>query len=500
MQPNIIDICVIGGGINGVGVAADAAGRGLSVTLCEKDDLASHTSSESSKLIHGGIRYLEQYEFKLVREALREREILLRNAPHLVHPLQFVLPYDNHLRPAWMIRIGLLMYDYLAKRKQLGASQKINLRTDPRGLELQEQFSMGFTYMDCRTDDARLVVTNAILAREKGAHILTRTRCVHARRINNYWEITLIDEKTNQTFNIYAKAIVNAGGPWVSHILQDVTHTAAKSQVKLVKGSHFTVPKLYPGAHAFILQHPDKRVIFTIPYQGDFTLIGTTDIVFNADPNQVEISEAEIDYLLKMLAYYFKNPPTKEDINWTYSGVRALYNDEALKPSEITREYHLELTAMDEQSPILSIFGGKLTTYRTLAEHVLEKLMPYFPHMKKSWTANAVLPGGDLRGVAFPEFVMQLKQQYAFLPANMLVRYAQSYGSLSHQILQNIQHVSDLGQHFGAHLYSKEVDYLIQNEWAKTTEDIIWRRSKLGLFLQPEEIINLNTYLSYSAK
>lgn len=501
MQQKTVDLFVIGGGINGVGVATDAAGRGLSVVLCEKDDLANHTSSASSKLIHGGLRYLEQYEFKLVREALREREILLHIAPHLVQPLEFVLPYDTHLRPAWMIRLGLWLYDYLASRKQLKRSQKINFKTDERGNVLQEKFRHGFSYMDCRTDDARLVVMNAMLARQHGALILTRHEVQKLERCAKGWRITVFDKQSSEIKIFLAQAVVNATGAWVADVLKNLAAIKSSSTVKWVKGSHFIVPKLYPGDHAYILQNPDQRIIFVIPYKHDYSLIGTTDVVYSGDLNHIEISKAETDYLLQSVNYYFKQAVDHADILWSYSGIRALYDTtDSTSPSKITREYHLEINDDQGHFPLLSIFGGKLTTYRSLAAHVLEKLAVYFPNLAPAWTANGILPGGDLGGVSFREFVRQLKKQYPLLSPKLLQRLAENYGAYALKILSGVDTPADLGQCFAEDLYAVEIDYLLVEEWAKTSNDILWRRTKLGISISPEAITQLEEYCSKRLK
>ncbi|WP_423064142.1 glycerol-3-phosphate dehydrogenase [Candidiatus Paracoxiella cheracis] len=490
------DLLVIGGGINGVGVAADAAGRGLSVVLCEKDDLANHTSSYSSKLIHGGLRYLEQIEIKLVREALKEREILMKKAPYMVRPLEFVLPHDKHLRPAWMIRIGLFLYDYLARRESLKGAKKLNLRKVLEGKPLKEKFKTGFRYTDCQTDDARLVVINALDAQSHGAMILTRTDCQSVTREAGHWVAKLYCKNTNEQMTVHAKALVNATGPWVSEFLHDIANIKTTAQVRLIKGSHFTVPKLYKGHYAYILQNPDGRVVFAIPFKRDFTLIGTTDVPFDTDPNVVTISEAEINYLLDSVNYYFSTQLTERDINWSYAGVRSLYDDKAKKASQITRKYHLDVNEENGRSPIISIFGGKITTYRSLSEHVMSLLKKYFPNMGKPWTAHSPLPGSDLKGDNVNQFFETLKQEYPWVPIEMLSRYAESYGTITRTILKNAKSLNDLGQCFGADLYEAEVDYLIKNEWTQTCEDLIWRRSKLGLVLTDEEINRLKEYIA----
>ncbi|ACJ20133.1 glycerol-3-phosphate dehydrogenase [Coxiella burnetii] len=490
-----IDLLIIGGGINGAGVARDAAGRGLSVILCEKDDLANHTSSASSKLIHGGLRYLEQMKFKLVHEALKEREILLQTAPYLVYPLVFVLPHDAHLRPVWMIRTGLFLYASLARRQSLQGTKRLNLLNAPEGTPLKEKFTLGFTYADCQVDDARLVVTNALGAKAKGAIVLTRTLCQSAVRENGRWKVHLYSQLTKRETIVFAKAIVNAAGAWVSHVLHNIAKVKSTSRIRLVKGSHIVVPKWYKGNHAYILQNPDKRVIFAIPYKNDFTLIGTTDVPFEGDPNKIHISEEETNYLIDSINYYFTKPLTVNDIRSSYAGVRALFDDKSEKAQKITREYHLELNNDNGKMPILSIFGGKLTTYRSLAERVLSKLKPYFPKMGSAWTASTPLPGGDLRG-DFNQFLSAMKEKYTWLPKELLFHYASHYGKLMNCLLESATSINDLGEHFGGGLYRKEVDYLIKNEWAKTTEDILWRRTKWGLILSDQEINQLEAFLN----
>jgi len=491
-----IDLLVIGGGINGCGVAADAAGRGLSVMLCEKDDLAFATSSASSQLIHGGLRYLEQYNFKLVRAALKEREVLMKKAPHLIRPIEFVLPHNKFLRPVFMIRIGLFLYDHLILHRTLATSKKLNLKTAPQGLPLKQIYTTGFNYSDCRTDDARLVVLNAIAARENGAKILTHTACQSAKRENGCWVITLHDQIRDRTFTLKAKAIVNAAGPWVVQVINDIAGLTTESSVRLVKGSHIVIPKLYEGAGAYILQNPDQRIGLAIPYQNKFTLIGTTEIPFDGDPNQAAISNTEINYLCDTINRYFTKQISSDDIVWSYAGVRSLYDDKTKSPSKVTREYHLELDDDQGKAPILSIFGGKLTTHRILAEAVLKKLRPYFSKMGKAWTANATLPGGECDGLSYSDFLIALGEKYPWLPTHLLQRYAQSYGDLCHAILADANSIEDLGKHFGASFYEKELIYLIQNEWAQSINDLIWRRTKLGLHLSSDEIDRIKQYLN----
>ncbi|MEG9625127.1 glycerol-3-phosphate dehydrogenase [Pseudomonas guariconensis] len=484
------DLAVIGGGINGVGIAADAAGRGLKVFLCEKDDLASHTSSASSKLIHGGLRYLEHYEFRLVREALAEREVLLAKAPHIVKPMRFVLPHRPHLRPAWMIRAGLFLYDHLGKRKRLGASR--SLRFGP-GNPLKPVITRGFEYADCAVDDARLVVLNAMAAREKGAHIHTHTRCLHAERVDGVWEVALQQADGSQR-TIRARALVNAAGPWVASFIKDDLKLDAPYGIRLIQGSHIIVPRLYDGEHAYILQNEDQRIVFAIPYLERFTLIGTTDREYSGDPAKVAITEMETDYLLKIVNEHFNHQLSRADILHTYSGVRPLCNDESDNPSAVTRDYTLALSASDGQAPLLSVFGGKLTTYRKLAESAMGELKPFFTQMRDSWTATAPLPGGE-NMTTVQALVDAVLARHGWLPVDIAKRWAVTYGSRVWRLIEGVSGPEDLGQPIGGGLFSREVDYLIAQEWAVQADDILWRRTKLGLFTSPAEKQALADYL-----
>ncbi|WP_297839062.1 glycerol-3-phosphate dehydrogenase [Pseudomonas sp.] len=491
----VYDIAVIGGGINGVGIAADAAGRGLSVFLCEKDDLASHTSSASSKLIHGGLRYLEHYEFRLVREALAEREVLLAKAPHIVKPMRFVLPHQPHLRPAWMIRVGLFMYDHLGKREKLPASRSLRFGEDS---PLKASITRGFEYSDCWVDDARLVVLNAMAARESGAHIHTQTRCVNARRSKGLWHLNM-ERADGVLFSIRAKALVNAAGPWVAKFIRDDLKLESQYGIRLIQGSHLIVPRLYEGENAFILQNEDQRIVFTIPYLDRFTIIGTTDREYEGDPSKVSITDGEIDYLLKVVNEHFKKQLSRSDILRTYSGVRPLCNDESDNPSAITRDYTLSLSGSAEEAPILSVFGGKLTTYRKLAESAMAQLAPFFPQMKPNWTASASLPGGE--EMSSPQaLTSELRTRFDWLPTEIARRWARTYGSRSLRLVEGVQNLADMGEHLGGGLYSREVDYLCSEEWALSAEDILWRRSKLGLFTTPEEQQRVQEYLNTVAR
>lgn len=487
----VYDIAVIGGGINGAGIAADAAGRGLSVFLCEKDDLASHTSSASSKLIHGGLRYLEHYEFRLVREALAEREVLLAKAPHIVKPMRFVLPHRPHLRPAWMIRAGLFLYDHLGKREKLAGSKSVKFGADS---PLKAEISKGFEYSDCWVDDARLVVLNAMAAREKGAHVHTQTRCVSARRSKGMWQLNL--ERSDGTlFSIRAKALVNAAGPWVAKFIRDDLKLESPYGIRLIQGSHLIVPKLYDAPNAFILQNEDQRIVFAIPYLNHFTLIGTTDREYTGDPAKVAITEGETDYLLKVVNAHFKKRLSREDILHSYSGVRPLCNDESDNPSAVTRDYTLALSGSATEAPLLSVFGGKLTTYRKLAESALAQLAPFFKDIKPSWTAQSTLPGGE--DMTTPQALsLLIRDKFDWVPIEIASRWATTYGSRTWRMLEGVRSLSDLGEHIGGGLYTREVDYLCSEEWATTAHDILWRRSKLGLFTTPAEQEKLQQYLA----
>lgn len=484
------DLAVIGGGINGVGIAADAAGRGLKVFLCERDDLAQHTSSASSKLIHGGLRYLEHYEFRLVREALAEREVLLAKAPHIVKPMRFVLPHRPHLRPAWMIRAGLFLYDHLGKRKRLGASR--SLRFGP-GYPLKPAITRGFEYADCAVDDARLVVLNAMAAREQGAQIRTRTRCLRAERIDGLWQVEL-QHADGSLQTIRARALVNAAGPWVASFIKDDLKLDAPYGIRLIQGSHLIVPRLYEGEHAYILQNEDQRIVFCIPYLDRFTLIGTTDREYSGDPAKVAITDGETDYLLKVVNAHFNHQIGRSDILHTYSGVRPLCNDESDNPSAVTRDYTLALSAGDGQAPLLSVFGGKLTTYRKLAESAMAELKPFFTQMRGSWTASAALPGGEDMSTV-QALVDALLARNGWLPVDIAKRWAVTYGSRVWRLLEGVTGPEDLGQAIGGGLFTREVDYLCSEEWAVSADDILWRRTKLGLFTSEGEQQVLRDYL-----
>jgi glycerol-3-phosphate dehydrogenase len=493
----IFDLAIIGGGINGCGIARDAAGRGNSVFLCEMNDLASGTSSWSTKLIHGGLRYLEYYEFRLVREALMEREVLWQVAPHIIRPLRFVLPHHKGLRPAWLLRLGLFLYDHLGGRKLLPAARSLDLRRDEVGRPLAPgRFAKGFEYSDCFVDDARLVVLNALDAAERGAVIRTRTRAVEARRSAEGWQVTTEDVITGRRETIRARALVNAGGPWVEEVLARRAGVNARARVRLVQGSHIVVPKLYAHDRAYIFQNEDGRIVFAIPYQDDFTLIGTTDRDYEGDPARVAITQEEIDYLCAAVSEYFAKPVTPQDVVWTYAGVRPLYDDGASDAKAATRDYVFELDTPDG-SPLLSIFGGKITTYRRLAEEALEKLGSVLRgnRQQPGWTGHAALPGGDLDVSALPALTNELLRDYPFLARAHADRLAHAYGSRARLVLGRAKSMADLGQHFGAGLTESEVRYLMTAEWARTAEDVVWRRSKLGLRLSADEVGALDAWM-----
>lgn len=489
------DLIVVGGGINGAGIARDAAGRGLSVLLCEADDLAGHTSSASTKLIHGGLRYLEQYEFKLVAKALSEREVLLRAAPHIIWPLRFVLPHQKHLRPTWMIRSGLFLYDHLGGRQTLEHSGCVKFANHPAGQPLKPEFKKGFVYSDAAVQDARLVVLNCMDAAQRGAAIHTRTRCEAARRSADGWDVTL-RPAAGEAWNVHGRALVNAAGPWAAQFLDEVATQAHSEQLRLVKGSHIVVPKLFDHDNAYIFQQPDGRIVFAIPYEQDFTLVGTTDVEYQGDPWQVSISDDETDYLCTAINYYFERGITPADVVWTYAGVRPLLDDHEGDASAITRDYRLKLDT--RAAPLLNVFGGKLTTFRRLAEDAMDQVMQTLGDTAPAWTHQGhPLPGGDEPA---PERLLQsLGQTHPYLPERMAARLVYSYGTRVRQILGSAAGLDQLGQYFGADLYQAEVDYLVHNEWACTAEDILWRRSKLGLRVDANARQALATYLDGQA-
>lgn len=483
-----VDLLIVGGGINGTGIARDAAGRGLSVMLVEKDDLASHTSSASSKLIHGGLRYLEQFDFKLVRESLIERERLLRAAPHVVEPLRFVMPLGSGSRPEWILRAGLLLYDHLAERRLLPASRSLRLDRNPLGKGLKPGFRRGLTYWDCKAQDSRLVVLNALDAAERGATILTRTELVEAHREGQHWIATVFDR------SVRARILVNAAGPWVASLFDRLTGAQRRRSIRLVKGSHIVVPQLYDGDHALILQNTDGRVVFAIPFEERFTLVGTTEVEWQGPAAEPAISDEEVTYLLAVVDRHFSRNVGREDLVWSYSGVRALIDDGSSNASRMTRDYVLELD--DDGAPLLSVFGGKLTTYRRLAERAMDRIARFLPGTGGAWTEGAFLPGGDFPRRDLQAYARSLAEKFPALDPALLSRLSNAYGTRTERLLEGVRTSEDLGEHFGGGLQAREVDYLVANEWAQTAEDILFRRSKLGLHVDSSATGRLTFYLA----
>jgi glycerol-3-phosphate dehydrogenase len=491
----MLDLFIIGGGVNGTGIARDAVGRGYAVGLAEMDDLASGTSSRSTKLVHGGLRYLEHYEFRLVREALMEREVLWSNAPHIIWPLRFVLPHHKGLRPAWLLRLGLFLYDHLGGRKLLPATQALDLTRDGTGAPLKGDFRKGFEYSDCWVDDARLVVLNARDAADRGAGIATRTRVTGAERAGDHWRVTLADRMTGETREIETRLLINAAGPWVDRVVRGMDGADAGHHVRLVQGSHIVVPRMFDHDRCYIFQNADGRIIFAIPYEDDFTLIGTTDRDYRGDPADVAISDEETDYLCAAASEYFKKPVRRDQIAWSYSGVRPLYDDGATSAQEATREYVLKVDGNADAPKIIHVFGGKITTSRRLAEHVLEHVETVLGKRGAPWTKKAPLPGGDFPVDGFETLVAGLVADYPRLDRARLRRLARHYGTRARRILGSARTESDLGRDFGAGLTGAEVHYLINQEWARSAADIVWRRTKLGLRMTATEIAALDDFM-----
>jgi glycerol-3-phosphate dehydrogenase len=497
--PGISDLLIVGGGINGCGIARDAAGRGLGVTLVEQGDLAQATSSASTKLFHGGLRYLEYYEFRLVREALVERETLLRAMPHISWPLRFVLPHRPHLRPAWMLRLGLFLYDHLGGRKILPATRTLDLRRDPAGQPLKPGFRKAFEYSDCWVQDSRLVVLNARAAHALGARVLTRARFLTAERQDGLWVARLQDLASGRMLEERARALVNASGPWVDDVLRNGLRRNAPARIRLVRGSHIVVRKLFDHDRAYILQNADKRIVFAIPYEDNFTLIGTTDVDHDGPAGAAVCTPAESDYLRGAVADYFARPVRPEDVVWTYSGVRPLYDDGASSATAATRDYVLQVEDEAGRAPLLNVFGGKITTYRRLAEHALVKLQPFFPAMRAPWTAGVALPGGDFPVQGVRALIDGLRSDFPFVDEPWARRLVRAYGSEAALLLEEAKRPEDLGRHFGSNLTEAEVSWLMRHEWARTAEDVLWRRSKLGLRLTPGEVEALERWMQSSA-
>ena len=492
----VYDLAIIGGGINGCGIARDAAGRGLKVLLCEKDDLASATSSASTKLFHGGLRYLEYYEFRLVREALIERENLLVAMPHISWPLRFVLPHHSGLRPSWLLRLGLFMYDYIGGRKLLPPTKTLDLRNHRVGAPLKDEYTKGFEYSDCWVEDSRLVVLNARDAADRGADIHVRTICESGERRDGLWHLTLRDRDTGETRAIRAKGVVNAGGPWVEEVLHGKLRSNSPDGVRLVRGSHIVTKRLFDHDQPYIFQQSDGRIIFAIPYETDFTLIGTTDMEHEGDPGAAVCTREEADYLRRAAGEYFRRSIEPDDIVRTYSGVRPLYDDGASSATEATRDYVLTVDDAGGTAPLLNVFGGKITTYRRLAESAMRKLAPFFPGAGDPWTRRVPLPGGDMPVDGAVPLAADLREAYPFLTDRWALRLVRAYGTQAVQMLGDATEIPDLGRHFGGTLTEREVRWLMDREWARNADDVLWRRSKLGLRVSKEEARALDEWMA----
>ncbi|MFQ5565749.1 MAG: glycerol-3-phosphate dehydrogenase [Paracoccaceae bacterium] len=483
----VFDLVIIGGGVNGCGIARDAAGRGLTVLLCDQGDLAQATSSASTKLFHGGLRYLEFYEFRLVRKALIEREVLLRAMPHIAWPLRFVLPHHKGLRPAWLLRLGLFIYDHLGGRRMLPPTRTLDLTADPAGAPLKDGLRKGFEYSDCWVEDSRLVVLNARDAAARGAEVLTRTRCEAAVREGGLWQVALRDGETGERSTVRARGLVNAGGPWVEEVIRDRVREDTPDRIRLVRGSHIVTRRLFDHDRPYIFQQSDGRIIFAIPYETDFTLIGTTESDHEGDPGDAVCTPEEAEYLRRAASEYFRRPVVPEDVVWSYSGVRPLYDDGATSATQATRDYVLRVVDREGAAPLLNVFGGKITTYRRLAEAALAKLAPFFPAMGGAWTAGAPLPGGDFPVDGFEALVGRLRGRYPFLDAPLARRLAHAYGTEAGAVLGDASGMGDLGRCFGSNLTEREVRWLMEREWARGADDVLWRRTKLGLRLSGAE-------------
>ncbi|WP_084457092.1 glycerol-3-phosphate dehydrogenase [Desulfogranum mediterraneum] len=495
MEEKVYDLAIVGGGINGCGIARDAAGRGLSVLLCEQGDLAGGTSSASTKLIHGGLRYLEYYEFRLVRESLREREVLLKAAPHIIWPLRFILPHHRGLRPAWLIRLGLFIYDHLGGRKLLPPTSSLDLGRDEAGAVLKKEYSRGFEYSDCWVMDSRLVILNAMDAARLGAEIKVRSRCLSAERSDRLWTLCLEDQESGEESSHRARILINATGPWLGEFMDHVSHEQTRESIRMVKGSHIIIRRLFEHGRAYLFQNEDGRIIFAIPYEDAFTLIGTTDVDFSGDPGKVKISPEEISYLCAAASEYFRREVSSGDVVHSYSGIRPLFDDGVSDAKAATRDYILRLdSAHGSKPPLLSIYGGKITTYRKLAESVLEKLADFLP-ATRPWSAGVCLPGGGFSPSDFEGEVLRLKQAFPFLGDKFAYRLVRTYGRQAFILLKDIKKREDLGSCFGSDLYACEVRYLMAHEWARSAEDILWRRTNLGLFLSTEEQHKLQSWI-----
>ncbi|MGB2411303.1 MAG: glycerol-3-phosphate dehydrogenase [Candidatus Puniceispirillaceae bacterium] len=494
------DILIIGGGINGVGIARDAAGRGLRVTLCEKGDLAGATSSASTKLIHGGLRYLEHYEFGLVRAALMEREVLMAAARHIISPLRFILPHSPGVRPAWLIRLGLFLYDHLGGRETLPASGSVDLKESRYGASLQPDITSGAYYYDCWVDDARLVVLNALDARERGANILTRTECLKAgpQPEGSGWVVTLKDHCTGRSRQLTAGMVVNAAGPWASRCLETVIEEVQTHPARLVRGSHVVVPKLFDHDNAYIFQNPDGRIVFAIPYESDYSLIGTTDDDFQGDLDTIGASTHELDYICETANRFFTQQISRDDIIWSYAGVRPLLGGEG-DAKKVSRDYRLDVQQTASGATALSVLGGKITTYRKLAEQATDRIMELMGRSTGAWTARVSLPGGDIEDSNLDDFIASVEAKYTFLDSALLNRYALSYGTRMKTMLDGVRSEACLGVELCPGLYECEANYLVQHEWARTAEDILWRRTKLGLKATSDDVASLERWVDRRA-
>jgi glycerol-3-phosphate dehydrogenase len=493
VQDLTYDIAIIGGGINGCGIARDAAGRGLSVFLCDQGDFAAGTSSASTKLVHGGLRYLEQFQFRLVREALSEREVLLHLAPHVIRPLRFVLPHHRGMRSSSILRLGLLLYDHLGGRKLLGASRALELTSSPLGQPLRDEFRRGFVYSDCWADDARLVILNAIDAAARGAHLYPRTSCVSAAREGALWRVTVVPS-IGDKWTVGARTLINAAGPWAARVSHGALRTKRPPPIRLIKGSHIVVRKLFEHDHAYIFQNADRRIVFAIPYEQVFTLIGTTDVDYVGDPDKASADVEEIDYLCRAASAYFRAPVFPDQVKWSYSGVRSLYDDGASEAQEANRDYILDVDVENNTAPLVTVIGGKITTYRRLAESVLDRLASHLP-IGTRWTAGPALPGGDFPYDGLDALLVELRADYPFLTAACSRRLIHAYGTRARAVLGDARRLEDLGQRFGADLTEAEVAYLINHEWASCVEDVLWRRSKLGLHMNSDDVETLTCFM-----
>ena len=515
-----IDLFVIGGGINGCGIARDAVGRGLSVTLAEMNDIGGATSSSSTKLFHGGLRYLEYFEFRLVRESLIEREVLLRMMPHISWPMRFVLPLSPEMRfenstptsrllnflipwakgkrPAWLIRLGLFLYDNLGGRKILPGTSSISLGKDVAGNALKKKFRKAFEYSDCWIEDNKLVALNALDAKNRGAKILTRTKVIEAKRVEGFWKIIVENELTHEVEEHHAKVLINAAGPWVADVINSKLQLNSKDNIRLVRGSHIVIPKLYDHDKCYFFQGTDGRIIFSIPYEYDFTLIGTTDADHDDIKTKPTCSDAERDYLVNFASQYFAKVISPEDVVWSYSGVRPLYNDGTENASAATRDYVLKLEHNGGSAPLLNIFGGKITTYRKLAEAAIAEISKFFPDLKEPWTANSCLPGGDFSVQDVSKLIRKLQTEFSFLSEIRAKRLIRAYGLNAWEFLKGATKLEDLGEQFGEFLTQREVEYLRENEFVMEADDVIWRRTKLGLTMSEQDKRRLSEYLKTS--